>query len=92
MFAQILDPYFNKEFTITRKTVSLSLVLSELAAHIYGQLARLYFDRADDYKTASIKEIYNQILKSQSKGDAKGVKHERDLIKLPDRDSLEFWT
>lgn len=77
IFAHILDEYFeNGKFIITRKTMPLSMVLSELTFHISGQLSRLCFDKSPrNYKTASICEIYNKIENNSGKGAAKGVKH-----------------
>jgi hypothetical protein len=73
IYLSILDQYYYGNFEITRKTMPLSLILTELAAHICGQLTRLCFDKAKSYKTVSIAEIYNQIFLNSNK--ASGRKH-----------------
>lgn len=74
LYAHIIDPYFDG-FYITRKSLPLSSILTELIAHIYGQLYRLFFDFSKRHKTVSIKSIHNQLINFIDSSQLKGIRH-----------------
>jgi hypothetical protein len=74
LYVNIIDPYFDG-FYITRKSLPLSVILTELIAHVYGQLSRIYFDSSRAYKTASISVIYDELCCVQDKNMLKGYRH-----------------
>src|SRR5580700_6515973 len=64
-------------FLITHRTTGFSMILSEVAFHIYGQLGRYCFDKAcNGYLTASLEIMFEQIDNIAKKNPPKDAIHE----------------
>lgn len=64
ILVEIINPYFYERIFVNAHP--LSWVIGELIHHVYGQMARCWFDEAKGkYKTISVCEIYRQIKHSR---------------------------
>ncbi len=89
---EMVDHYYQPgQFLITHRTTGLSMMLSELAFHIYGQLGRYCFDESHGgYLNISISEIYKQIKDLAVKFPPQGIAHKEEFEKVyNDLDSLK---